>query len=101
MKVFSTVMKILAALAAVAGVIYVVATYGDKIVAWAKKFLGCCQDKSCDSECCCENSECCEVTAEDLADLEAIEPEAIEPEAEVAPEADETAVQAEEADFEG
>lgn len=36
MKVFATVMKILAALAAVAGAIYVVAVYGDKIVSWAK-----------------------------------------------------------------
>ena len=38
-----TVMKILAALAAVAGVIYIIATFGDKIVAWAKKILPCCQ----------------------------------------------------------
>lgn len=37
MKAFNTVMKLLAALAAVAGAVYVVATYGDKIVAWAKK----------------------------------------------------------------
>ena len=37
MKAFSTVVKILTALAAVAGAVYVVATYGDKIVAWAKK----------------------------------------------------------------
>lgn len=37
MKAFNTIMKILAALAAVAGAVYVVATYGDKIVAWAKK----------------------------------------------------------------
>lgn len=39
MKAFWTVMKILAILAAIAGVIYVVATYGDKIVAWARKVL--------------------------------------------------------------
>lgn len=37
MKAFNTILKILAALAAVAGAIYVIATYGDKIVAWAKK----------------------------------------------------------------
>ncbi len=37
MKAFNTVLKILAVLAAVAGAIYVIATYGDKIVAWAKK----------------------------------------------------------------
>lgn len=37
MKALNTVLKILAALAALAGAVYVVATYGDKIVAWAKK----------------------------------------------------------------
>lgn len=37
MKAFNTIVKILAALAAIAGAIYVVATYGDKIVDWAKK----------------------------------------------------------------
>ena len=46
MKVFSVVMKIVVALAAIAGAVYVAATYGDKIVAWAKKLLGKC-------ECCC------------------------------------------------
>lgn len=39
MKTFSLIMKILAALLAVAGVVYLVATYGDKIVAWFKKIL--------------------------------------------------------------
>ena len=39
MKAFWTVVKILAILAAIAGVIYVVATYGDKMVAWARKVL--------------------------------------------------------------
>lgn len=37
MKAFNTIVKILATLAAIAGAIYVIATYGDKIVAWAKK----------------------------------------------------------------
>ena len=37
MKIFANIMKVLTALAAVAGAIYVVATYGDQIVAWAKK----------------------------------------------------------------
>lgn len=36
MKHLNTLVKVLTALAAVAGVIYVVATYGDRIVAWAK-----------------------------------------------------------------
>ena len=39
MKAFWTVMKILAVLAAVAGVIYIIAAYGDKIVAWARNLL--------------------------------------------------------------
>ncbi len=34
-----TALKILSALAAIAGIVYVVATYGDQIVAWAKKIL--------------------------------------------------------------
>jgi len=37
-----TVLKILTALAAVIGAAYVIATYGDKIVAWAKKLLNGC-----------------------------------------------------------
>lgn len=41
MKIFATVLKILTALAAIAGLVYVIATYGDKLVAWAKKLLKC------------------------------------------------------------
>ena len=47
------VLKILTALAAIAGIVYVIATYGDKIVAWAKKILAscpCCND-TCECEC--------------------------------------------------
>ena len=50
MKVFNVIVKIIVALAAIAGAIYVLATYGDKIVAWAKKMLGACK-------CCCCHSE--------------------------------------------
>lgn len=39
MKVFTKILAILAAVAAIAGAIYIVATYGDKIVAWAKSLL--------------------------------------------------------------
>jgi len=46
MKVINTIIKILVALAAIAGAVYVAATYGDKIVAWCKKVVGC--------KCCCE-----------------------------------------------
>ena len=53
-----TIVKILAALAAVAGALYVVATYGDKIVAWAKKVLNidCCSDCECDCDCDCDDN---------------------------------------------
>ena len=43
-----TVLKILTALAAVIGAAYVIATYGDKIVAWAKQLMAklpCCDVK--------------------------------------------------------
>ena len=45
-----TVIKLLSALAAVAGVVYIIATYGEQITAWAKKLLSnlpkrpCCKD---------------------------------------------------------
>lgn len=39
MKAFNTIVKVLTALAAVAGAIYVAATYGEQIVAWCKKVL--------------------------------------------------------------
>lgn len=37
MKALNNLVKILTALAAVAGAVYIVATYGEQIVAWAKK----------------------------------------------------------------
>ena len=37
-----TVLKVLTALAAIVGVAYVIATYGDKIVAWCKNLLASC-----------------------------------------------------------
>ena len=50
MKTVNTIVKILSALAAVAGVVYIIATYGEQITAWAKKTLAsllkcpCCED---------------------------------------------------------
>ena len=75
--------KILVALAAIAGAVYVAATYGDRIVAWAKKLLNACSCCCCDGECCCEEEESDDVTVEVV-------------EAEVAPETVAT-----EGDFEG
>lgn len=93
MKVFSTVVKLLVALAAIAGAVYVAATYGDKIVAWCKKLLNscsCCCDCECDGECKCD----CECECAD----EEVEVEVVPAEEVVAAEA---APVAEEADFEG
>ena len=94
-----TFFKVIAALAAIAGAVYVVATYGDKIVAWAKKLLGqcpCCCEEDCD-DCPCEDDcdDCpCECTCG--CDCECVVEEAEEEEA-----AEEAAVNADEADFEG
>lgn len=61
-----TLWKVLAALAAVAGVVFVVATYGDKIVAFAKKLLGKCP-------CCeCEEAPVEEAAVEEPAPEEAL-----------------------------
>lgn len=90
MKVFSNVMKVFAALAAVAGLVYVVATYGDKIVDWAKSL--------CHRYGCCSRSHFCDLR--DLADAEEDTPSFV-PTAEApaaAPAADPQA--ADESDFE-
>lgn len=50
------VMKVLTALATIAGAVYVIATYGDQIVAWAKKLLASlpkcplCEEADCAAE---------------------------------------------------
>ena len=65
-----TVLKLLTALAAIAGTVYVIATYGDKIVAWAKKILAacpCCNDTcecECEGECKCDGECKCEEEGE-------------------------------------
>ena len=81
MKIFGTIVKIVTALAAVVGAIYVIATYGDKIVAWAKglfaKLPACCcdcdcdcdcDDCDCDCECCCEGEEAAEEAADEVTE---------------------------------
>ncbi len=79
MKVFKTIATIVVALAAIAGIVYVVATYGNKIAAWARKLLnsckccyGCdcdCEDCECDCDCDCEAAEEGAIVAEQ-ADFE-------------------------------
>ena len=45
MKTFGNIMKALAVIAAIIGIVYVVAAYGDKIVNWAKRLLNSLLDK--------------------------------------------------------
>ena len=102
-----TVMKVLAALAAIAGAIYVIATYGEQIVAWCKKVMA--MLPKCDCECECEDCDCeepcddckcaCEAAPEEAPAEEAAPEEPAEevPVVEIA--ADE--VVANEEDFEG
>lgn len=55
-----TVLKILAVLAAIAGVVYVIATYGERIVAWCRNLLSTvCWEDCCDDDCCCDDDDCC------------------------------------------
>lgn len=95
MKAFSVIAKIIGALVLIAGAVYVVATYGDKIVAWAKSILPC---KCCKGEA----EETTEEAAEEAAEAveEAVEEvvEAVEEAVEAAPAAEE-APTAEENDF--
>ena len=63
-----TALKVLTALAAAVGVVYVIATYGEKIVDWAKKVLASCP--------CCKNE--CEVVEEDFVKEEPTAPAAEE-----------------------
>lgn len=106
---FTTLVKIVTALAAVVGAIYIVATYGDKIVEWAKKIMGSCCSKSV------TDMPAPEATAEDFAPVEEPVTEEVlaevqeptetqEPAVEVAAEsvlADDTIPVADEEDFEG
>ena len=96
-----TAIKILTALAAVAGAVYVIATYGDQIVAWAKKVLAAMPKCPC-----CEKEEAVaeEAAAEEAPIEEApVEEAAVEVTIEVPAEEisiDEKEPVAEEADFE-
>ena len=93
MKVLSTVLKVVIALAAVAGAVYVIATYGDKIVAWAKKMLGC--------------TDCCQLVEDEAVEavadgVEETSEEVAAPVEEVEPAMEEASEEAPvESDFEG
>ena len=95
-----TVFKLLTALAAIAGAVYVIATYGDKIVAWAKSILPTCPcNCDCDGECTCNAEDVAEETVEAPAEEAAEEVIEEEVPAEEAPVVDESEPVAEENDF--
>lgn len=81
MKVMNTIVKILTALAAVAGIVYIIATYGEQISAWCKKVLA--KLPKCP---CCEEETVTEEVVEDFAVETAEEPAAEEVTEEPAPE---------------
>ena len=104
MKNFALIAKIVTAIAAVVGFAYIIATYGEQIIEWAKKLLN-----SCPCKCTCDDCADCECEldcpADDETEVEvfvAEDEEEVEAEDEIAEEepADETAPVAEEADFE-
>ena len=66
-----TILKVLSALAAIAGAVYVIATYGDKIVAWAKKIVASCPCCSEACKCACESESDTEAPAEEAPAEEA------------------------------
>lgn len=111
MKTFGLILKILAVLSAIAGIVYILATYGDKIVAWAKKLLGCCpctgdcDDCQCDGDCDTCACDACEeevevLDAENIAVPEAPAEEAPAEEVPAAPAEESPAPEtAEEQDF--
>lgn len=81
MKTLNAILKVVTALAAVAGAIYIVATYGEEIVAWAKKLWA-----SLPKCPCCEEA---------MPEVEVVHEEAPEaPEAPAEPEAPEAPAEA-------
>lgn len=95
MRVFSTIMKIVAAAAAIVGAVYVAATYGDQIVAWAKKTL------SSLSNCPCCKREAPAVEEAPVEESPAEEAPTEEAPTEEAPDAVESVPEADDSDFEG
>ena len=72
MKVFTIIAKIVVALAAIAGIVYIAATYGDKIVAWCKKLISSCKKSECNIvvDCVVDGDE--EVAVEEVVEEEAV-----------------------------
>jgi len=88
MKTTKLIANILVTLAAIAGAVYVIATYGEQIAAWCKKILAALP--------CCDNDVEVEVVEEEAAE-EVVEEAAEEVAAEEAPVEEATEEKAEEA----
>ena len=88
MKTVNTIIKIVTALAAVAGAIYLIATYGDKIVAWAKKLLD-----TCPCKCNCDIEDCADCDCQADCPCAEIDDEEVEVEIEEVPAAEEAPVE--------
>ena len=103
MKALNTIIKILTALATIAGIVYIVATYGEQIVAWCKKTLEnlpkcplCTKDEAEDED---DPEIEVEITVETPAEEVAAEEVPAAEEADFAPEVAAAEPVAEEADF--
>lgn len=80
MKTVNKILKVLATIAAVIGIVYVIATYGDKIVAWANSMIDRFFDKRTrffDIEEQMETEEV--IPTEEAAEEAAVAPEAADP----------------------
>lgn len=75
MKTFGIIIKIVVALAAIAGAIYLAATYGERVVAWARKMLTRKRNRNIDYEYDydCEEEEGAEFAVPDADDVVASE----------------------------
>ena len=103
---FNTIVKIFTALAAAVGAIYIIATYGDKIVAWAKGIMdGCCSKHVVEITVTKDSPEDTAPSQEEAPAAEAAEEAAQEPAAEETVSepvlADDAIPVADEEDFEG
>ena len=79
MKPINTIVKILTALAAIAGAVYIIATYGEQIVAWCKKVWNampkcpCCDEEEVEVEFVTETEAAEEPVAEEVPVETAVE----------------------------
>lgn len=102
MKIAAVIAKILAALATVVGAIYLLATYGEQIVAWCKKVMASLPEisfENCDEEEPEAEEEAVEEPAEEPAAEEEVIEEVVVEEVPVEEAPAENEVVADEADF--